>query len=370
MARPRNHWPAQRNRFQTNIGIKTCRCFRVRDARCGSVHWEGSVPRYDEWFGYHTGRQREKACQTAGRRAAWPYYRDVEVHREMLVCRPQQATDRGRSSQDLGTIRQRVCYSPFPVTPTSQHIASRPGTPTPALKAWERQSRSSPRYMVSHPGLRALAAVLIVGKQSSRHISRGFVVSRSSLPPRRTGSRSRSLPLIRRRRFSRSLLAMTRLKPARAVTPHHVAPRNRCFRRSAQSPSSRPEAPIHSGLSHAIRVSSVNSDREGSEGLQTCPLELSRYSLRVRLLRYHSVRLTHLRAQTRERAYAASTLSSKALLTSITAAIGIYHLFTWRGVICPCFLGFLAGFLTQTDEHVEYFRLIQRGIRNICNGRF
>ena len=91
------------------------------------------------------------------------------------------------------------------------------------------------------------------------------------MPPRRTGSRSRSLQLIRQRRLSHSFLAMNRLKPTRAVTPLHVAPKNRCF-----------------------RVSSMNLDRKGGGSLQTRPSEPNRYSLRVRLSRYSSIHLANL----------------------------------------------------------------------------
>ena len=336
MARPRDHRPTQRNRLQTNSGIETRRCFCVCDACCGSLLREGSVPRYDEWFGRRADPQREEACQTAGRPTAWSYCRDVEARRGVLVCGPQQAANHGRSSRKLGNICQWVCCSLFPITSINQRIMSRSSTSTPASKVCERQSslRNSPRHAVSHPGLGAPAAMLncFVGKQGLRHISRGFVVSRSSLPPRRTGSRSHPLHLIRRRRLSHPFLATNRLEPTHTVTPRQVIPINRCFRRSAQFPSSCPAAHLYSGLSHGTQVSSMNSDREGSEGLQTCPSELNRYSLRVRLLRYNSIHLTHLRAQTRGRVCIASSL----LLPSIAAVIGIYHTFVWCRTLCPC----------------------------------
>lgn len=156
---------------------------------------------------------------------------------------------------------------------------------------------------------------------------------------------------------------MNRHMSMRAVTPHHAVPRNRS-RRSAQISSLRPVAPLRSRSSHVTGVSSVNLDWEG-EGLQMRLSELDRYSLRVRSFRSISIRLTHFTC-----AFIASSLSLKALLPSITAAISAYHLFTWCRT-CPPLLGFLAGLaLSQTSKHVEYFHLLQRGIHNIRHGRF
>ena len=168
--------------------------------------------------------------------------------------------------------------------------ASRPSTPTPASRC-QSSLRDSP------------------GK-SPRHTRRIFAAPCSSPTPRLTGSRP--LCPFCRRRPSRSM---------RTTTPHRAVPRSR---------TSGPAAPLRSGLSRApppTRVSSVDLDWEGSEGLRMYPSGRNRSSLRVHLLKYSFLFASLvLRAQIRERLRFASSLSLKALLPSIAAAIGTYHL--------------------------------------------
>ena len=97
----------------------------------------------------------------------------------------------------------------------------------------------------------------------------------------------------------------------------------------------------------------MNLDREGDEDLQTCPSELNRYSLRVRLLKHNSIYLTNL-----------TCTDAWASIHGIFPIAPIYRCGHWHlshvylaQDDVPVLLGFLAGLLSQTSDHVWYFCL-------------
>ena len=154
MACSGDHRPAR----STRRGIQACRRVRVRNARCGGVHWGDPLRKHEERDGGHPDRPGEKACKTTGCRTAWSYCRDVEIHREMLVRGPYQEADHERGGQDVGRICQQV-FCPPPALFVGRRITSRPTLASKA-RGHRFSSWDSPPNTVRHLVLGPLTAVL------------------------------------------------------------------------------------------------------------------------------------------------------------------------------------------------------------------